>query len=662
MSVRSRSRSVILRLIALILLIGILTVVAAGAVTSVHLYRHLTAIKQRLDRVEIVVAREKGNNPGLDTITALRQELVGGQQDFRSLNADIDPLLPLMQRLGWLPAIGPTIEAAPHLMLMGDDILSAANTLFDGLQPLLDAVLAGKGNNGEAKPGITERMLPLLLDAQPRFVDAQDLIERAVSEREQIDSAYLVSPLARQLDRLDKYLPIVRAASQAAVVASLVLGAVHPMTYLLLAQNNDELRPTGGFITAIGLLTLDKGKIARLDIADSYAVDTQWKDRPVPPEPLMRYMDAPLWVFRDSNFWPDFPTSAKAAEFFANLDLDMKVDGVIAGDQLAIQFLVGGLGSVVVPEYGDDVLIRDNVIAKIRAYWEPPPGTIQGVVRETATHATWLPWYVQRKQFMSYLVKAMQTRVEDNAHSINMAQFGKAVLQALNEKHILVYLNEPLTWGVTNGANWGGAIVDTPGDYLLAVDTNMGFNKANGVVTRALDYAVTIDAAGLARGRVLVSYDNPSSRDTECVHEPSYEATYELMMNRCYWNYLRIYVPGGATLIASEDGPDLENAGLEAGKQVWADWMVIPTHAQQQVALAYYLPRPVLRRVGDAQEYRLLVQKQPGADTTPLRVTVSLPAGAKVISASPSPKTVAGNVVQFESSLVTDQEFRVLIR
>ncbi len=661
MAVLRPARSLARRLIGAVVLIVVLVVVAGGALTGLRVYSHLSALKQRLDRVESLLGSQKGSTPPLELAATLRQELGGSQQDVRALQADVDPLLPLLQRLGWLPAIGPSIEAAPHLLRMADHFLSAGMTLFDGLQPVVDAVLGDSGGDRNNKL-TTERLLPLVLDAQPAFVDAQDFIERAAAERAQIDSVRLVSPLARQLDRLDKYLPAVRAVSRAATVAPLVLGAVRPMTYALLAQNNDELRPTGGFITAIGILKLDQGKITRLDITDSYVVDTQWKDRPQPPEPLMRYMDAPLWVWRDSNFWPDFPTSAKAAEFFAELDLDLKVDGVIAVDQLAIKLLIGGLGSVVVPEHDNDVLTQDNVIAKIRDYWAPPPGTIEGVVEGTATKAPWLSWYVQRKQFMSYLLQAMRLRLEDNTRPVNFVQLGTSVLQALNEKHILVYLNEPLGWVVTDGANWGGAVADTVGDYLLVVDTNMGFNKANGVVTRALDYAVTIDAAGLARGRVLVSYDNPSSRATECVHEPSYEATYDLMMNRCYWNYLRVYVPDGATLMASEDGADLEDAGVEAGKQVWAYWLVIPTRSKQEVELTYYLPRPVLSSVGAAREYRLLVQKQAGTDTTSLHVSVTLPAGAKVISASPSPRSIQGNIVRFESNLATDQEFVVLIR
>ncbi len=46
-----------------------------------------------------------------------------------------------------------------------------------------------------------------------------------------------------------------------------------PRTYLLLAQNNDELRGTGGFISGAGHVTPDRGKLADLTFADSYAVD-----------------------------------------------------------------------------------------------------------------------------------------------------------------------------------------------------------------------------------------------------------------------------------------------------------------------------------------------------------------------------------------------------
>ena len=653
----SRLRTVLLRLLALALLVAIVL----AAITGVRLYRQGQALLQRVTRVQALVSGDGARSLDRQTLASLQQELTGAQRDYLTLKQTAAPFFPIVARLGWLPRVGPTLAAAPHLAAMGEHLLDAGVTLFDSVDPLLETALGAPGSS-QAGQSITERLLPLLLSAQPRFVAAQDATERAVAARAAIDTSRLLPPLARQMDRLDKYLPALRTASQAAAISPILLGAVRPMNYLLVAQNNDELRPTGGFISAAGILTLDRGKITRLDLKDSGSIDNWTRDHPQPPEQLTRFMLSELWVLRDANFWPDFPTSARALDYFAELDLDLQPDGIIAIDQLALQILVGGFGSVVVPEFDNDVLTKDNVVSKIRTYWQPSQEFAQGVQSgEVTKWKEWLPWYGERKQFMTYLVQAMRARLEQDPRSINMAQMGKAILQALDEKHILVYLQEPLGAGL-DSTRWGGAIAQTASDYLLAVDTNMGFNKANGVVDRRLDYTVSIDAQGLARSQVTISYHNTSTRTVECLYESYYEPSYDLMMNRCYWNYLRVYVPAGSTLIAEENGNDMEQLGIESGKQVWAMFMVVAPGEQPRVTLGYYSPESVLQRTGDAWEYHMTVQKQPGTDRTPLHVAVTLPAGMTMISASPAPARVEGSTITFQSNLSTDQEFRILMR
>jgi hypothetical protein len=661
MALPRRKRSPMARLIVLAFAIGLLCLAALGVAAGRRIYYNATALTQRLDRLTTLGGDAGSLNSA--TLGALRSELAGGRDEMQALRRDLSPLLSFAGRLAWLPSAGPSLAALPHLVAMAEDFMGAGLAFSDAAAPLLDA-MNGKqaGSTGDVNPGVTERLLGPLLASQARFAEAQEYVERAAAARNRLDASRLHPALARQLARLDKYLPALRAASQGATVAPILLGAVRPMTYLLIAQNNDELRPTGGFISAVGVLTLDRGKITRLDITDSGAVDNWTRDHPAPPEPLLRYMESQLWVMRDANFWPDFPTSAKALEYFADLDLDLKPDGVITVDQLALQILVGGLGSVTVPEYNNDVLTRENTIAKIREYWQPPPEFVREVAEgDDKKWLEWLPWHDQRKQFMTHLVQAIQARIEGDALSIDIAELGKAVLEALDEKHILVYLRQPLGGGLTD-AGWGGNIPATTGDYLQVVDTNMGFNKANGVMARRIDYSVQLDGAGLARSQVIITHQNTSTRDVACLYESYYEGSYDLLMNRCYWNYLRVYVPADATLISDENGNEMENAGVEAGKQVWARWQVIPTRATQQTSLGYYQARPIMQRVADGWEYRLLVQKQAGTDRTPLHVTVSLPAGMRLLSASPAPVRVDGNLVEFASNLATDQEFRLLMR
>ncbi len=647
-------RNWLFRVLILVMVAALVGVLALAASKGMRVYRDVTAIKHRLDKVESIAegdGQAKRAGSAKEMLQVLRQELEGGQQDFRALKEDVAPFLPLAAKLGWVPRFGSSIEAVPHLVAMGDYLLAAAGTALEAVDPLLDVAFGDKPASGEDRGSITERLLAPLIEAQPRLVDAQALIEQAVAERAAIDTTRLHPLLTKQLDRLDKYLPALRAATQAATVAPDLLGAVRPRTYLLLAENNDEIRPTGGFITAIGLLTVDRGKITRLDFRDGYQVDNWERDHPPAPEPLLRYMDAQLWVFRDSNFWPDFATSAKAAEYFAELDLSLQVDGVIAADQFALQILVGGLGGVVVPEYDNDLVTAENAIQKMREYWAPPDA-----------HIRTKGWWRERKEFMNVLMDAMRKKLEEDAGSINLTRFGKAVLQTLNEKHVLVYLRDPYGGGFARESNWDGAVTATTSDYLFVVDTNMGFNKANAIVERRIDYQVRIDAAGLAQGRVTVEYRNPTTRTVECIHEPIYEGSYDLMIQRCYWNYLRIYTPEGTTAIANVEGGDMELLGVETGKQVFATWQVLAPQETQQIVLGYYLPNSVVTKAKNGLEYRLVVQKQAGTWAHPLRVTVSPPPGTSVVAASPAPKAIDGNVVVFEAKLNTDQEFRVVFR
>ncbi|MBK8046944.1 MAG: DUF4012 domain-containing protein [Anaerolineales bacterium] len=60
------------------------------------------------------------------------------------------------------------------------------------------------------------------------------------------------------------------AAAKLGPHAPWLLGMDAPRTYLILVQNNHELRATGGFIAAIGTVSVDQGKITSFDFVDSY--------------------------------------------------------------------------------------------------------------------------------------------------------------------------------------------------------------------------------------------------------------------------------------------------------------------------------------------------------------------------------------------------------
>lgn len=62
-------------------------------------------------------------------------------------------------------------------------------------------------------------------------------------------------------------------ANELVAQLDMILGFDEPQRYLVLLQNNNEIRPTGGFPGSYAALTIDKGKITDFKVDDVYNPD-----------------------------------------------------------------------------------------------------------------------------------------------------------------------------------------------------------------------------------------------------------------------------------------------------------------------------------------------------------------------------------------------------
>ncbi|NIV30646.1 MAG: DUF4012 domain-containing protein, partial [Anaerolineae bacterium] len=178
----------------------------------------------------------------------------------------------------------------------------------------------------------------LALDAaQPALASAGAELDHAWDLQLKLEGQDLSAQLGRLLHLTGRYLPLLRTGVRAAQLAPELLGADGPRTYLILAQNDDERRPTGGWISGLGLVTVEQGKISDVSFSDSWMVDNLQVPHEIPPESMYRTLWAEIWLFRDANWSPDFPTAAQVAESILQRDQGIAVDGVIAVDQRALQ-------------------------------------------------------------------------------------------------------------------------------------------------------------------------------------------------------------------------------------------------------------------------------------------------------------------------------------
>ncbi|MBX4187508.1 MAG: DUF4012 domain-containing protein, partial [Candidatus Doudnabacteria bacterium] len=102
---------------------------------------------------------------------------------------------------------------------------------------------------------------------------------------------------------------------------------VHPKTYLIVFQNYDEMRATGGFIGTYGVLKYENGAIKKLKIESIYNLDGSLNKRIAAPGPFQPQIEK--WGMRDSNWFADFPTTAEKLLSFFEMSSET-ADGVIA--------------------------------------------------------------------------------------------------------------------------------------------------------------------------------------------------------------------------------------------------------------------------------------------------------------------------------------------
>jgi hypothetical protein len=357
-------------------------------------------------------------------------------------------------------------------------------------------------------------------------------------------------------------------------------------------------------------------------------------------------MGAQILLFRDANWSADYPASASVAQALYQLDTGTSTDGVIAFDLEATRRIVAALEPLELPGYPEP-LTAANVLTAMRQIWADPLAT-ENTVREAGTS----DWWLYRKDFMGDLAGAARARLESG--QVDFGKLAQALYTSLQEKHVLVTVDDAATASLLAQAGWSGAVEPGAGDYLLVVDSNVGWNKVNSVVQRTTNYSVAPQADGsLLADLELVYRHQGEASDEPCVHVALYGDSYEEMMRRCYFNYIRVLVPAGAQLLSAE-GFEQSQASSRPGEQgttQLAGSLIVPAGATRSVRLSYQLPAGLL----DGATYRLRVQKQPGTPAWPVKVALVAPPGEVWQPVAPGgQQTEQGVQVYFELSRDTD--------
>lgn len=365
-------------------------------------------------------------------------------------------------------------------------------------------------------------------------------------------------------------------------------------TYLLLFQNDLELRPGGGFIGSFGILKIQDGRLVSLEIHDTGNFDGRIPDTVPAPYPMAETLHVTSWKMRDSNYFPDFRDNADQAKYFYALGNGQEqFDGVVGITSGVLESILTITGPVSVDGFPGTYDAKSGVLDL--EYQVEQGYRTQGID------------FGERKSFMSPLADAILQKVKTMTLTEKYALF-KVLLEDLHSKDIQLSFTDAELQATVKKAGWDGAFdEDWSNDFLFPVDANLNSFKSDYYIKR--HYAYTLDLTGdVPKGTLAVTYEHTAQKADYLVKD--------------YQTYLRLYVPKGSFL-ESVDGVTHETQyGDYRGKKYFGDIVQVPLGTTKTVTFTYTIPKDSL-----ASPYRLKIQHQAGTGASTYTLTLKDNAG-----------------------------------
>lgn len=435
-------------------------------------------------------------------------------------------------------------------------------------------------------------------------------------------------------EKLNSYKKLVDSARATAILLPSLTGG-GSKSYLVLLQNNGELRPTGGFIGSVAKITFENGKLKKVDTNDVYALDGQLSIHVEPPKELKDGLNQKDWFLRDSNWEPDFPTAARQAEWFFGKETGENVNGVIAIDITSIQDLLSVIGALDITDYDKKI-------------------TDANLFQEAITHAEvgFFPGSQAKKSFLTALENQLFNKLFFVPNQ-NWPGIVRSLGRSLEQKHISIYLNDPKLFSYVVSQNWQASLprVADPiegqtSDLLVPVEANVGANKANFYIDRKYNLETVIGKEGDIRHRLKITYTNRSPADT--------------FPAGSYKNRMRIYLPFGTRLFrvlwGDTDITKSVTTFADYGRSAISFLIELPAKESKDLVVDYTFPGSLGFKDGKAL-YKLDVIKQAGTLKDPFVWKLSYPINFKITSKEGSKD--APQSLNIETDLSTDKSLEV---
>ena len=553
-------------------------------------------------------------------------------ENFSSASSDLNLLgNSLSSFLGEIPGFG-KLKSAQNLSKAGANVAEAGKTLSLAVDSFYRSNLASE------KKSFLDFITPL----KASLISAQGQVKLAGQLLADVDESAIPEEKKESFLAFNSKLPdlqnFVDGALNYAGFLSEVVGESGPKKYLILFQNNTELRPTGGFVGSYALADFSRGFLRDLKVEDVYYTDGQAKKNIIPPKELQHI--TPNWGMRDANWFVNFPDSArKVMEMYTENDGGPLVDGVLSITPDVILKILEITGPIELPEYGRTIS-SENFLAEIQEEVE------YGDNREKP-----------KQILVDFMPKFMETLGRQDKEK--WLEIIRILVASMEQKHILAYFKNSSLEKAAIDNGFSGEIKNTDGDFLMVVHSNVKGSKTDAVIDNSYELDSWVSEEGFVEHSLKIKRKHNGGK------------TKLGFYNRTNYDFVRVLVPEGSVLseikgdykanfkplidyeesggfVTDTDLENYEESSKESGKKVFSFWLKLEPGQSQEVVLNYRTPIGV-----SDGSYTFLAQKQPGTESDEFKFIFQTPSGKRVTYKYPE-LDVQDDVVYLDTYLLKD--------
>lgn len=414
-----------------------------------------------------------------------------------------------------------------------------------------------------------------------------------------------------------------------------LLGVNERQRYLILLQNDGEIRSTGGWITSYSVVAIEGGQIRELFVDDIYNAEGTLKVKGYTyrtPNSMIRALGETQFTFSLVNWNPNLDSVMTDSEqFIYELGKGNDIDGLITIDTVFLQKLLDKWGGIEVPGESE-VITSSNLYTKI-----------------FEMHTEFTPGSNRKSTFLANLANEAVTKLFSSNFS-EYKDLSDVIVQSLEEKHVQVTFKNSLAKAYFDSKNWDGNLDTKYKGAPINIDWNWGGNKANLYIKKNHTLDIDIKDKNNIDYKYQIAIQNESSSDTYPQGE--------------YTNYIRIFIPSNATVLGIkgiiDNKYDIYNEG---GYKIIGGWFNTPIKENRILEVSYRVTNEensnefALSETETHYSMDLNIYKQPGSKKDAYNLNIIYPQDWDI--ENKDTLTSIGNQLNRRFELATDQSFSI---